>query len=148
VLNNVKSGGDGVAYAINTGAMANGAYKLIATGCEFNGWSSFAALESASFENCSFGQGTYYGADSVYGRVVKPYVETAFTGCDFVSGFYIDLSMLGCDGEGNEIDADATITLDNCTVDGVVITADNYADLLETIELRDGKSLADCVIFK
>lgn len=148
VLNNVKSGGDGVAYAINTGTMVNGAYKLIATDCEFNGWSSFAALESASFENCSFGQGTYYGADSVYGRVIKPYVETVFTGCDFVSGFYIDLSMLGCDGEGNEIDADAKITLDNCKVDGVVITADNYADLLEEIELRAGKTLADCVIFK
>ncbi len=139
ILNNVKSGGDGVAYAINTGTMVNGAYKLIATNCEFNGWSSFASLESASFENCSFGQGTYYGADAVEGRVVKPYVETVFTDCDFISGFYIDLSALG-DTE--------KITLDNCKVDGVVITAENYADLLEAIELKAGKTLEDCVIFE
>lgn len=138
VLNNVKSGGDGVAYAINTGTMVNGAYKLIATNCEFNGWSSFASLESASFENCKFGQGTYYGVDAVEGRVVKPYVETVFTNCDFISGFYIDLSALG-DTE--------KITLKNCKVDGVVITAENYADLLETIELRPGMILADCVVF-
>lgn len=139
VLNNVKSGGDGVAYAINTGTMANGAYKLIATNCEFNGWSSFASLESASFENCKFGQGTYYGADAVEGRVVKPYVETVFTNCDFISGFYIDLSALG-DTE--------KITLKNCKVGGVVITAENYEDLLETIELKAGKTLEDCVIFE
>lgn len=139
VLNNVKSGGDGVAYAINTGTMVNGAYKLIATDCEFNGWSSFASLESASFENCKFGQGTYYGADAVEGRVVKPYIETVFTNCNFISGFYIDLSAL---------EDDEKITLDNCKIDGVVITAENYADLLDAIELKAGKTLEDCVIFE
>lgn len=139
VLTNVNIGGDGVAYAINTGTMENGAYKLIATGCTFKGWSSFASLESASFTECNFGQGTYYGDDSVYGRVVKPYINTTFKNCTFGQNFYMDLSAL---------EADCTITLDNCTVNGTIITAENYATLFEAIELPAGRTLADCVVFK
>ena len=40
--------------------------------------------------------------------------------------------------------ADCTITLKNCTCNGVVITADNY-DQYISVELPEGRTLADCV---
>ena len=42
--------------------------------------------------------------------------------------------------------AGGTATLTNCTVNGVVLTAENYADYI-TVELPSGKTLADCVAF-
>lgn len=136
-IDDVKISGDDVVYCINTGTMVNGVYNMYVTNSTLNGWTSFDGLASASFTNCSFGQGEYF--DDVYGRVLKPYVTTTLKDCSFVQGLYIDLSVLG-DG--------CTITLENCTVNGENLTADNYATLLEAIELPIGKALTDCVIFK
>jgi hypothetical protein len=112
-LENVVSGGKGVVYALNT-AEGNSTQDLVATNCTFNGWSSWSLLKSATFTNCKFGQGSEYS--NVSGRLLRPYVNTVFDGCDFCSKCYIDLSALL---------AEQMVTIKNCTVNGVKITAEN-----------------------
>ena len=128
---------DGPGYAINT--TEHNAKKLVVTNSTINGWTSFAGLASASFTNCEFGENTskYWqnsGYDQDYDRLIRPYVTTVFTDCEFEQDFYIDLSALG---------NDCTVTLTNCTVNGVVLTADNYSQYI-TIENYS----ADYVIFE
>ena len=136
ILENVTIAGDGVGYPINTGE-AGELVRLIATDSTFKGWNSFANIKSASFVGCEFGQGSYWGDDN--DRVVKPYVDAQFTDCTFVQGLYIDLSALG---------TGCKITLKNCTVNGTVLTAENWQTLLDAIELPQGRTLEDCVIFQ
>ena len=150
-LENVVSSGEGVCYALNT-AEGTSTQDLVAKNCTFNGWSSWSLLKSATFTNCEFGQGTYY--TNVYGRLGKPYVNTLFDGCNFCSKYYIDLSALG---------ADQKVTLKNCTVNGVKITAENWTSLIApentcsngqiSIELKNGTyltadNLADYIIIE
>ena len=131
---------DGPGYAINT--TEHNAKKLVVTNSTVKGWISLAGLESIAFTKCTLGENTAkywqnmgYGQD--YDRLIRPYVTAVFTDCVCEQGFYFDLSALG---------AGCTVTLKNCTVNGTVLTADNYAGLV-TIELPDGRTLADCVIF-
>jgi hypothetical protein len=49
-------------------------------------------------------------------------VTSVFEGCSFEKGFSFDLSALA---------TGATVTLTNCTVDGVVLTASNVAAYLK-----------------
>lgn len=144
ILDNVNIGGAGVGYAINAGG-GDSTKTLTVTNSTIAGWTSFEQIKSASFTNCEFVPGSYYGAeDVIYNRIIRPYVTTVFKNCEFDKWSFLDLCELlpGC-----------TITLDQCTVDGVVITAANYENLLEEyagikgIDL-DGRELADCVIFK
>ena len=150
-LENVVSSGEGVCYALNT-AEGDSTQDLVATNCTFDGWSSWSLLKSATFTNCKFGQGTYY--TNVYGRLGKPYVNTVFEGCDFCSKYYIDLSALG---EGHKV------TLKNCTVNGMKITANNWTRLVApedtcgegqiSVELKNGtyltaNNVADYIIFE
>ena len=136
VLENVVIRGSEVGYPLNTGE-AGASVALVAKNSTFAGWSSFANISGATFNQCTFDQGSYWGNDN--DRVVKPYVDTVFTDCIFVKGLYVDLSSLG---------ADCQITLDNCTVDGQVLTADNWQTLLDAIELPAGRTLEQCVIFQ
>ena len=150
-LENVVSSGEGVCYALNTGE-GDSTQDIVATNCTFNGWSSWSEIKSATFTNCTFGQGAYY--TNVYGRLGKPYVTTLFDGCEFGSKFYIDLSALK---------ADQVVTLKNCTVNGVKLTAENWTSLVApedtcgegqiSIELKNGtymtaNNVADYVIFE
>ena len=154
VLNNVYAGGD-VCYALNTGE-GDGTHSLIVTNSTFMGWTSFGtAIKDASFTDCTFGQGDYY--TNVFGRLVKPYVDTVFENCEFNSKFYIDLSQLGKDGDGNVLNPDAKIILKNCTVNGVKLTAENWKDLIApestcgedqiSIEGKDGSYMSASNIF-
>lgn len=132
---------DGPGYAINT-TEPNGK-NLVVTNSTVNGWTSFAGLDSVTFNACKFGENTakYWqnmGYDQDYDRLIRPYVSTEFKGCVFEKGFYLDLSALG---------ANCVVTLDNCTVNGTVLTADNYTGNV-TIELPEGRTVADCVVFK
>ena len=150
-LENVVSGGKGVVYALNTGE-GDSTQDLVATNCTFNGWSSWSLLKSATFTNCTFGQGSEYS--NVYGRLVRPYVNSLFDGCHFCSKCYIDLSAL---------EKDQKVTLKNCTVNGVKITAENWTSLVApentcgegqiSVELKDGsyltaENVADYIIFE
>ena len=150
-LNNVVSSGEGVCYALNT-AEGDSTQDIVATNCTFDGWCSWSEIKSATFTNCTFGQGTYY--TNVYGRLGKPYVNTLFDGCNFCSKYYIDLSALK---------ADQKVTLKNCTVNGVKITAENWTSLVApedtcgegqiSVELKNGKYLTaenvvDYIVFE
>ena len=131
---------DGPGYAINT--TEHSAKKLIVTNSTINGWTSLAGLEIASFANCSFGENSskYWqnnGYDQDYDRLIRPYVNATFTDCTFEQGYYIDLSALG---------AGCKITLTNCVVNGVKLTAENCNAYI-TVELPSGRTLAECVVF-
>ena len=76
----------------------------------FNGWTSFAgAIGTAYFEGCSFGS----GAGNNFSR---PYAPTTYVNCAFAAG--------------HKIDPRAAITFENCTVDGVALTAENLSTLV------------------
>ena len=132
---------DGPGYAINT--TEHNGKNLYVTDSTVNGWTSLAGLNHAYFTNCKLGENTgkywqKFGYDQDYDRLIRPYCNATFTSCELEEGYYIDLSALG---------ADCEIVLDNCTVNGVVLTADNYANYI-TIELPSGRTLADCVVFR
>lgn len=153
ILYNIISGGElGVGYSLNTAE--HGYVHINAIDCSFIGWSSFAGMESVIFSNCYFGQGYYwndFGYSDVYGRLVRPYVNTTFENCTFERGFYVDLSALG---------NDQTVAFVNCTANDAVITAENIVNVAyandeditatETIfyELPSGRTLEDCVVFE
>ena len=132
---------DGPGYAINT-AEHNG-QDLIVTNSTIKGWTSLAGLDSVSFTDCLFGENSTkywqnfgYGVD--YDRLIRPYGQASFTDCTFEKNFYIDLSSLA---NGNKV------TLTNCICEGVVLTAENYANYI-TVELPDwATSIADCIVF-
>ncbi|MBQ5736473.1 MAG: hypothetical protein IIV52_02035, partial [Alistipes sp.] len=115
VLDNVKIGGDGVLYPINTGEGGAEGVNLIVTNSTLAGWTSYSLIESATFTNVEFKQGTYY--NNIYGRVLKPYVNTVLTNCSFVAHMNLDLSSLT---NGHKI------VMKNCTVDGQAVTAEVF----------------------
>ena len=83
---------------------------LEATNCVFNGWTSYAAsLGDVTFTNCSFGKGAGYA-------FCRPYATTTFVGCDFAEGYTLDAS--------------AAVTFENCTINGVALTAENLSTLV------------------
>jgi len=154
-IDNVTIGDEDVCYAINTGE-GNGQHDLIVTNSTIKGWSSYGtAVKSVSFTKCTFAQGEYY--TNVFGRLVKPYVDTVFDSCEFNSYFYIDLSQLGKDGDGNVLTPDTKIVLKNCTVNGVKLTAENWKTLIApedtcsagqiSIEGKDGSYMSESNIF-
>ena len=149
-LDNVVSGGKGVVYGLNTGE-GNSTQDLVATNCTFNGWCSWSLLKSATFTNCTFGQGSEY--TNVMGRIGRPYVNTVFDGCDFCSKYYIDLSIF----------VGTKVIVKNCTVNGVKITAENWTSLVApeatcgegqiSVELKNGtfltaENVADYIVFE
>ena len=129
---------DGAGYALNS--TEHSAVNMVVTNSTINGWTSLAGFKSVSFNNCKLGENSLkywqkmgYGQD--YDRLFRVYSPTTYTRCEFEQGYYLDLSAGG------------TATLIDCTVNGVEITAENYA-LYITIELPTGVNLADCVNFK
>ena len=147
VLDNVNIGGDGVLYPINTGEAGSDDVNLIVTNSVLAGWTSFSNIKSASFTNVEFKQGTYY--NNIYGRVLKPYVNTTLTNCSFVKSMNLDLSGLaeGC-----------KVVVKNCKVDGQALTAEvctipstdaQYDTELFTVDLPSwATSVNDCVAFE
>lgn len=146
ILDNVNIGGDGVLYPINTGEGGAAGVDLIVTNSTLAGWTSYGLIESASFTNVKFEQGTYY--NNIYGRVLKPYVNTTLTDCSFVKAMNLDLSSLE---DGHKI------TIENCTVDGQKVTAETftipttdaqYDTELFTVDLPSwASSINDCIVF-
>ncbi len=99
---------DGTIYTISCDQGTN--QGLEATNSTFNGWTSYAAtIGDVLFTNCSFGEGQGYA-------FCRPYAPTTFVGCDFEAGY--------------EIDARAAVVFENCTIDGLPLTAENLATLV------------------
>ena len=151
-VDNVKVGvNDEVCYTINT-AEGKGTHSLYVSNSVLNGWCSIGtAVKDVTFTNCTFGQGTYY--TDVYGRLVKPYVDTVFEGCDFCNKCYLDLSAF----------VGTKVIVKNCTVNGVKITTENWASLVApestckdgqiSVELKNGsyltaENVADYIVFE
>ena len=147
ILDNVKIGGDGVLYPINTGEAGADGVKLSVSNSTIAGWTSYSEIESASFTNVKFEQGTYY--ENIYGRVLKPYVNTYLADCSFIEHMNLDLSSL---------EAGQKVTFKNCTVNGQAVNASvftipsndaEYDTELFTIDLPAWASdINDCVIFE
>ena len=106
ILENVTI--DGTIYTISCDQGTNNG--LEATNSTFNGWTSYAAtIGEVKFTNCNFGEGQGYA-------FCRPYAPTEFVGCEFEAGFTVDPVV--------------AVTFENCTLDGVAITAANIADLV------------------
>ena len=106
VLENVTI--NGTVYTISCDQGTN--KGLEATNCTFNGWTSYAAtLGATKFVGCSFGEGQGYA-------FCRPYATTEFVNCAFEAGY--------------EIDPCAKVTFENCTIDGVALTAKNLSSLV------------------
>ena len=151
-VDNVKIGvDDEVCYTINT-AEGDGTHSLYVSNSVLNGWCSIGtAVKDVYFTNCTFGQGTYY--TNVWGRLVKPYVDAVFNGCDFCDKCYIDLSAF----------VGTKVTVKDCTVNGVKITAENWTSLVApedtcgegqiSVELKNGtfltgENVVDYIVFE
>ena len=111
ILENVTV--DGTIYTISAD-QAN--YKgLEAKNSTFNGWTSYAAtVGDVKFTNCSFGEGQGYAC-------CRPYAPTEFVGCNF--------------SEGYTVEPVAAVTFENCTLDGVALTADNIESLVADLSM-------------
>jgi hypothetical protein len=125
VLNNVHV--SNTAYALNTQISGAAANTLTVENCSLEGWTSYSGFNSAKFINTAFYIGDFFeNTDPTilnsWNATVKPYVTSVFEGCSFEKGFNFDLSKLV---------SGATVTLKNCTVDGVVLTSANVAAYLD-----------------
>lgn len=118
-----------VAYTINTGGNIAADKTLTVTDSKLEGWTSPASFGNVEFTGCEFTIGDYYGtaagADPSWNGCFRAATETLLKNCTFQKGFYISLYTMI---EGG------TLTLENCTVDGVVLTAANIANYLNESE--------------
>lgn len=126
------------------GATLSGTYALNITGAspektltvknsKLNGWTSYAPLAGAKFENVTFGTAEGY-------HNLKPYANTVLNNCKFDTAFVMDAG------------AAVTISLNNCIVNGTddtidtddtAVTAENFKDLF-TLDRAD--KLFECTI--
>ena len=124
ILENVTI--DGTVYTISCDQGVN--QGLEAINSTFNGWTSYAkTLGTAKFTNCSFGEGQGYA-------FCRPYAPTEFVGCAFEAGYTVDPV--------------AKVKFENCTINGVALTAANVATLVTStgnVESVNGYTQVDGV---
>ena len=104
-----------------------GANYVVFRNCTISGFNAFAAATTlVTFEGCTFvgnGKSNYNGAN-LWGSATMVNCEFTFNG-----------------STGNEwidcIGADKTYSFENCTINGVAYTAENYAEYLANIESRN-----------
>lgn len=112
---------DVAGYTFNIDAAVAGS-TLTVKDSTLNGWTSYTSgIKLVSFENCKLGLNAY--------EYLRPYSETTITNCEFTSAGY----QLNAGGSGAY-----TITLTNCTKNGVAITAENVVGLLLDTEGWNG----------
>ena len=124
------------AYALNTTGSSS-PYTLTVNNTVITGWSSWNALSSASFTNCSFNIGSAFN-DAYFNKVFRAYVETTFSNCTFQEGMIAGLS---------ELPEGVKVIFHRCKVGNTYLTAANAASLFGEIELPEGKTLNDVAIF-
>ena len=99
---------NGTIYTISCDQGSNNG--LEAKNSKFYGWTSYAAtLGNVKFDGCTFGAGQGYNFS-------RPYAPTEYVNCNFEAG--------------HKIDPCAAVTFENCTFNGVALTAENLADLV------------------
>lgn len=98
-------------YALNiTGASTD--KTLTVKDSTLNGWTSFAEVADAKFENVTFGTEEGY-------HTLRPYSDVVLNNCNFDIGFVIDVHT--------DLTAGVTITLNGCKVNNEAVTAANFA---------------------
>ena len=103
---------DKVCYTFNSdgGSKEYGVYISNST---LNGWTSCSDVhKEVIFTNCQFGKGT----GGYQYAFCRPYNYTEFIGCNFEEGFVVD--PIGA------------VVFENCTINGVAITAENVSQLV------------------
>ena len=100
-----------VVYAINVSV--DDYVTLNVEDSTLEGWTSYGDSTTASFKNVKFECGEYAN--------FKPYTTTVLEDCSFEAGFMIDFT---------KIEAGETLTFDNCTYIGELLTAENFASLV------------------
>lgn len=99
---------DGTTYTIHCDSASG--QGLTVTNSTLNGWTSYAGtLGDALFIDCNFGESSGYA-------YMRPYAPTVMKNCHFAAGF--------------QMDPRASVVLENCYLDGVLITADNLSTLV------------------
>lgn len=106
----------GATYGVNIG-VGNG-HKLTMINCTFGDWNSYAGLGSAEFVGCTFtAEGRFKACQRISANATFTYTD-----CEFAVDTY-DATGYYLDSYGN-----GTIILENCTVGGVKVTAENVDD--------------------
>ena len=101
---------------------------LTITDSTLNGWTSYTSgIKLVTFERCKLGLNAF--------QYLRPYSETKLVNCDFTSGGY-QLNAGGSD--------DYTITLTDCTKNGMPITAENVKTLL--LHMEDWNTNATLIV--
>lgn len=110
-----------VGYALNVNAAVNAEENnLVVRNSSLVGWISYGgAIDNASFSNVAFGISNYFEAGSDFNGGIRPYCETVFENCKFEKGYVVSFTQ------------GKAMTFKGCTVDGVALTAENFATLLK-----------------
>lgn len=99
---------NGPTYTISCDSASNQGFE--AYNSKFYGWTSYAGtIGTGYFEGCTFGAGAGYNFS-------RPYAPTTYVNCAFEAG--------------HKIDARAKVSFENCTLDGVALTAANINTLV------------------
>ena len=117
-----------------------GANDVTFKGCTFSGFNAFgAALTQLTLEDCTFvgnGKSGYNGANLWGSTIMKD--------CEFTFDGTTTYEWIDC------CSADKVYSFENCTINGVAYTADNYADYLANIESRNEMTVkingVDCAL--
>ena len=104
LIDNVKS--INATYPLHVSTTAD--VQLTVVNSTMEGWLSYNAGTTATFENVAF-------TTKTYGRF-RPYGTTTLTNCSFDNGYVIDLSRLA---------AGEKVTFVNCTYNGIALAAAN-----------------------
>jgi hypothetical protein len=98
-----------VTYAINVNTTED--VTLNVANSTLEGWTSYGTSTTATFNKVNFECGEYAN--------FKPYSSTVLTDCNFEAGFQIDFTSLS-----------GVLTFNNCKYNGEVLTAENFASLV------------------
>jgi hypothetical protein len=99
---------DGPTYTFNSDG-GNKNYGVYLSNCTIKGWTSHSDVhKEVVYTNCTFGERGY--------KFCRPYGPTTFVNCNFCEGY--------------EIDANGKVKFENCTLNGVAVTAENYTQLV------------------
>lgn len=110
-------------YAMNV--YGDGSGDLIVENTDLRGWVSYSGFKTATFTNVTFGANSNPG---IY-NVVRPYSTIVFKDCEFNgTEFYFD-----------KLPADATVTFENCTMNGAKI--DGLDDIKVTYGTTDAVTI-------
>lgn len=101
---------ENVVYTFNSDE-GNKNYSVTLKNSTLNGWTSYSDKHKlVTFDGCNFGEGNGYA-------FCRPYNDSVFTNCNFEAGYKMDVVA-------------SNIVLENCTIDGVAITAENLSTLV------------------